>query len=51
MQRLSKTKGCPQTLQDKGQEVGRVLAKVNANLEPKEASFLIFVPPRVALAE
>ena len=51
MQRLSKTKGCPQTLQDQGQEVERVLANVNTNLEPKEASFLIFVPPRVALDE
>jgi len=51
MQRLSKTKGCPQTLQDQGQEVERVLANVNANLEPKEASLLNFVPPRVALAE
>ena len=51
MQRLSKTKGCPQTLQDQGQEVERVLANGNANLEPKEASLLNFVPPRVALAE
>ncbi len=52
MQRLSKTKDCAQDkLQDKGQKVERVLANVNANLEPKEASFLSFVPSRVALAE
>ncbi len=51
MQRLSKTKGCLQTLQDQDQEVERVLANVNANLEPKEASPLNFVLPRAALAE
>ena len=53
MQRLSKTRSCPQSLPDKGQEVGRVLAmsSANANLRPREASFPIFVPPRAALAE
>jgi hypothetical protein len=53
MQRLSKTRSCPQSLPDKGQEVGRVLAmsSANANLRPREESFPIFVPPRAALAE
>ena len=51
MQRLSKTRGCLQTLRDTGQEIERVLANANANLGPKEASFPIFVPPRVASAE
>ncbi len=53
MQRLSKTRGCPQSLQDKGQEVEKVLAKLSANasLGPRAASFPVFVPPRAALAE
>ena len=53
MQRLSKTRGWPQSLRDTGQEVGKVLARssANASLGPKEASFPVFVPLKVALAE